>query len=337
MALTEAFLGTRAQKAFIATKAIVVIVMVAITFRLVEDNANLTDAKAKTIPCYLAIFAFAELYELLMAWDALKARNTIQLGGILIFHAAMIVFGALQAFEAAHSLGNINQTVNVWHKIRAFTIVVPIIIAVSLLVMIWFARALYFEFGWAIFHIVGANPAMKTMYQYYQVMVCLLKFDFFCFIGVTMQMTIVVLSNNTAEFGLTIAAIPVVLILLSLCGMAVRREIKWMMSVSLVLMLAAETYFLYKLVRFYEPSSKAQYESTRIVLTFFTVVAFLLLFITFGIGLRCFADFDKGLLYSKMHTVDTRPSFKQSASGPISQRQSSYVGGAPLQPRMSIE
>jgi hypothetical protein len=73
------------------------------------------------------------------------------------------------------------------------------------------------------------SVASPAMYQYYQVMVCLLKFDFFCFVGVTMQMLIVVLSRNGTEFGLTICAIPVVLVLLSLCGLAVKKEIKWCM------------------------------------------------------------------------------------------------------------
>lgn len=73
-----------------------------------------------------------------------------------------------------------------------------------------FERAFVTEIGisWAIFHVVGANPAMKStylrcrslqeikleanqkriaMYQFYQIMICLLKFDFFCFIGVTSQ------------------------------------------------------------------------------------------------------------------------------------------------------
>ena len=40
-------------------------------------------------------------------------------------------------------------------------------------------------------------------------------------------MLILVLAENEAEFGVTIAAIPVVLILLILCGIAVQREIKW--------------------------------------------------------------------------------------------------------------
>jgi len=41
------------------------------------------------------------------------------------------------------------------------------------------------------------------------------------------QLLILVIDPNTAEFGLTIAAIPIVLILLSGCGIALKREIKW--------------------------------------------------------------------------------------------------------------
>ena len=41
------------------------------------------------------------------------------------------------------------------------------------------------------------------------------------------QLLIVVLQTDSAEFGLTIAAIPVVLFLLIGAGIAVQREIKW--------------------------------------------------------------------------------------------------------------
>lgn len=40
------------------------------------------------------------------------------------------------------------------------------------------------------------------------------------------QLLIVVLQRNSAEFGVTVAAIPIVLILLILCGLAVQREVK---------------------------------------------------------------------------------------------------------------
>ncbi|KAG6849574.1 hypothetical protein H0H93_007277 [Arthromyces matolae] len=148
-----------------------------------------------------------------------------------------------------------------------------------------------------------------------------------------MQLLIVVLQKNSAEFGVTIAAIPVVLALLILCGVALQKEIKWIMSISLVMMLAALSY-LYKLVRFYEPSSRAQYETTRATLTTFTIVAFLLLFATFAVGIRCFADFDKGLMSAKVNATPVRPKLSEPA---MSQRQSSYTAGAPVAPRISIE
>ena len=58
----------------------------------------------------------------------------------------------------------------------------------------------------------------------------------------SLQLLTVVLDIHSAEFGVTIAAIPVVLMLLACAGLAVQREIKWLMSISLFLMLAAETY-----------------------------------------------------------------------------------------------
>ena len=41
------------------------------------------------------------------------------------------------------------------------------------------------------------------------------------------KMLILVLPSDSAEFGLTIAAIPIVFVLLILAGLAVKKEIKW--------------------------------------------------------------------------------------------------------------
>ena len=106
------------------------------------------------------------------------------------------------------------------------------------------------------------------------------------------------------------------------------------------------------------------------------IVAFLLLFATFAVGLRCFADFDKGLLSSKLHGQSYSPvatgfskadlfgdyfyfpshiplfssavtGSKTSYSSPLpspgehtnssNMRQSSYNAGSQLGPRISIE
>ncbi|KAL0946917.1 hypothetical protein HGRIS_013078 [Hohenbuehelia grisea] len=371
----EPMMATRAQKAFILTiciQAVVVLVMVAITFRLVAVEVDL-DNGYKTLPCFLALFALAEIFELGMAFDALRLRNIIQLIGILIFHMGLMVFAAIQVHQTRSALvfGSNCETAwnpitcdgpgSLWRRVEPYTIVAPCVIAGAWVVMILCTRALYAEFGWAIFHIVGANPKMKTMYQWYQIMICLLKFDFFCFIGVTMQLLIIVLQRNSAEFGVTVAAIPVVLVLLAGCGYAVMREIKWLMTTSLVIMLAAMSYckrnllmnqpvlttahhllsiVIYKLVRFYQPASRDQYATTRASLTIFTLAAFLILFASFVVGLRCFSDFDRGLRDSKMHTASPRPKYQQSANsspdmGQLGQNAS--YPGSPLGPRISIE
>lgn len=349
--MPEVLLSTRAQKAFIGTillQAVVVLVMVGIVFGLVNKaNVDWSQPRYKTLPCYLSLFALAEIFEILMAFDALRLRNVIQLIGIISFHAGMLVMGSLQIHETHTALVTNSSPTDyingegpgtLWNKVFPFLVVVPVIIGVTWLALAWTFMKLYHEFGWAIFHVVGANPAMKKMYQFYQILICLLKFDFFAFTGVTMQLLIVVLQKNSAEFGLTVAAIPVVLALLALSGIAVQREIKWIMSIALVVMLAAQTYFIYKLVRFYEPSSDYAYLSTRATLTVFTISASLLLFATFGIGCKCFHDFGRGLEKSKMHDVTAGARHSSMIMlGEKGSRQASYKAGEPLTERISIE
>ncbi|KIY50873.1 hypothetical protein FISHEDRAFT_71184 [Fistulina hepatica ATCC 64428] len=360
----EPLLATNAQRAFVSLltfQGIVVLVMIAITFRLVDVNEVSFSGGLKTLPCYLALFAFAEIFEVYMAFDALRLRNVIQLIGILLFHLALVVMAALQVEQTHTALvtssasdcatnfvkATCDGSGSLWAEVKPYLIVVPCVIGAAWFGMVLCFKYLYAEFGWAIFHVVGANPKMKSMYQWYQIMICLLKFDFFFFVGVTMQLLILVLSRNSAEFGVTIAAIPVVLILLFLCGLAVQREIKWIMATSEVLMLAAMTY-LYKLVRFFEPSSRAEYATTRDTLTTFTVVAFLLLFLTFGVGIRCFSDFDRGLQASKVHGGSYNPinatvkleifgKGKESSADMEQRHSSNYVGGSQLATKISIE
>jgi len=220
-----------------------------------------------------------------------------------------------------------------WSRVLPFLIVSPCVIAASWALMCYFVKELYAEFGWAIFHVVGANPKMKEMYRSYQILLCLLKFDFFSFTGVTMQLLIVVLQRSSAEFGLTIAAIPVVFVLIILCRIAAQREIRWIMIMSLVLMLASLVYFIYKLVRFYEPASSQEYVSTRATLTVFTIIAFLLVSASFVIGLKCYLDFDRGLLESKVNNVSRH---SRRTSSKVENMQE-YQAGMPLTHRISIE
>ncbi|TFK42600.1 hypothetical protein BDQ12DRAFT_283780 [Crucibulum laeve] len=158
----EPFLSTRPQRAFIITvtiQAIVVLVMVGITFRLVDLQVSLSSTRYKTLPCYLALFALAELFELFMAFDALRMRNIIQLMGILIFHVALMVFAALQVHQTKTALVtqegcdrsvsyvNCDGPGTLWRRIEPFLIVAPCVIAGSWLMLLFWIKQLYAEFG----------------------------------------------------------------------------------------------------------------------------------------------------------------------------------------------
>jgi len=100
-------MSTNAQRTFLLTilvQAVIVLSMVAVAFGLVESAVDTSDPRYKTLPCYLALFGLAELFELVISVDALRLRNVMQLVAILIFHVALIIFSVVQIHETQNSL-----------------------------------------------------------------------------------------------------------------------------------------------------------------------------------------------------------------------------------------
>lgn len=152
------------------------------------DSADTnTTAQYKTIPTFLTLFIFGFLYELLLVWDALRLKNTIQIIGICIANLALLVYTAIQIDqieEAITDLGQYNGLKGgytdtdgtvvsardaLWDRVQPFLIAIPIVLAIGTVILSWIAWKLYQVFAWDILKQIGADYRMKKRFLYYQV------------------------------------------------------------------------------------------------------------------------------------------------------------------------
>lgn len=111
----------------------------------------------------------------------------------------------------------------------------------------------------------------------------------------------VVLDDKDVEFDLTVAAIPVTVIVLFMAGFWTRRESILGMIFTIILYFGGSAYFLFKLVRMYDNSTPAgairvaRYLPARRGLTTFAIMTLLLLVATIINAVWCTLNFDKGL------------------------------------------
>ena len=148
--------------------------------------------------------------------------------GLCLFNLALLLYAAVQqeqiqdAVRALQEKNSIEPSV--WPDVKPFLIAIPCIIAVGTVLLSVVAWKLYDEFAWTIYKHISADLRMKRRYLTFQIYIALLKFDFFLFIGFTIQFVVVVVNRSDVEFWLTIAAIPVTVLILIMAGIFTRRE-----------------------------------------------------------------------------------------------------------------
>jgi len=142
--------------------------------------------------------------------------------------------------------------------VQAFLIAVPCVIAVAAAILFLITWKLFQEFGWSIYKQIGASVQMRQRFLIYQIFVALLKFDFFfctslsssnsdlSVLGFEIQFLVIIISITDAEFGITIAAIPITIVILIFCAWSVRHESFVGMITTIFCFLGGLAYFLFK-------------------------------------------------------------------------------------------
>ncbi|KAI1806990.1 hypothetical protein F4811DRAFT_567521 [Daldinia bambusicola] len=298
-----------------AVQAIVVIVFEAYAFAQFQTGlrhmngvsdwgsaANMEDglAQIKTIPTFLGLLILGFLYDVLLAWDALRLKNTIQVIGLCIANLALLIYSALQIDQINVAIVMLKgyhafDDPNVWEEVQGVLIAMPCIIALSSVALSFIAWKLYQEFAWDILKHIGADYRMKKRFLHYQIYIALLKFDFFFFVGFTIQFLVVVGGKTSTEFALTAAAIPITIAILLCAALFTRREWKIGMIIIIILYLGGLTYFIYKLERIFDPYEYKYYLPVRKSLTTFAVLTIVLIILTIVNALVCMFNFGAGL------------------------------------------
>jgi hypothetical protein len=197
------------------------------TFQLDLKSDAKTQTQARTIPTFLTLYIFGFVYQLVLVWDALRLKNTIQIIGLVAYNVGLLIYGSVQmsqiksAVLSLHSLGDID--LDIWYHTKPFLIAIPCIIAFGTCLLSVVAWKLYDEFAWTIYKHISADLRLKRRYLTFQVYIALLKFDFFFFLGFTVQFVVIVYNTNL-EFSLTIAAIPVTILILFAAAWFTRKE-----------------------------------------------------------------------------------------------------------------
>lgn len=168
-------------------------------------------------------------------------------GGRRIFNALFLLYAVIQineirdAMASAESVGGVSNI-----PINVLTTIIPIVISVAEIAYIGLGWKIYNEFGWKVYKFLGADRRIKKMYADYQIYECLVKFDVFFWAGFSVQFIWLVLQENDWEYYVTVAALPLSIVLLVEGHLAARHEHKWMMATFMSGCVGAMIYFIYK-------------------------------------------------------------------------------------------
>jgi hypothetical protein len=307
----------------------------------VQDGIEDSPVRSEylTIPTFLTLFIFGFLYELVIVWDALRLKNTIQVIGVCIANLALVVYTGIQVDSIQTAvktlseegvLESITSVDEVWQDVRPFLVTIPAILALGTIVLSLISWKLYQEFAWDILKNIGADYRMKRRFLHYQIYIALLKFDFFFFLGFIVQFVVIVASTQDIEFVLTIVSIPICIIILLTAAFFTRRENRFGMIAIIFLYFGGLSYFIFKLARMYQEAYEENYIAARRSLTAFAVITILLILLTISNAIVCMYHFNKGL---KAHLLAPTRNEEKADLNSISLQDAK----APAPSRMTID
>jgi hypothetical protein len=136
-------------------------------------NGSGGGSEVRSIPTYLSLLIFGFIYQLVLVYDALANKNTIQVIGLCLMNLGILVYTAIQIDQikdATNALVTKNFINSVyWDEVQPYLIALPCIIALGSVLLSFIAWKLYDEFAWTIYKQISADLRLKRRYLVFQV------------------------------------------------------------------------------------------------------------------------------------------------------------------------
>ena len=132
---------------------------------------NEERSASRTIPTYLSLLIFGLVYQLVLVYDALRLKNTIQIIGLCLYNVGILVYTSNQTDQIHDAVINLQGSLDAgfWNRVKPFLIAVPCVVALGTVLMSGIAYKLYEEFAWTIYKHISADVKLKRRYLVYQV------------------------------------------------------------------------------------------------------------------------------------------------------------------------
>ncbi|KAG2208531.1 hypothetical protein INT47_010227 [Mucor saturninus] len=355
---------TRAIFCVITLQAILATTFEAVIFAFHANEINLIDslhlsvddtvsmatsfANARSLLVYFILFILAQVFTVILVVDAIYQRNTIQLIALVAFELGMSAYSIIQ-FHQSSTLIDTDKTAhytskatlamshlgNAYHSSQWAEITQICVMIISTIIFIFLAYKLYLEFGWHIYKKIGADLAMRDRYKMYQIFMMLLKFDFFFFLGFSVQylaLLIVAWWPDSSSKGLEseivreliehiVLSCVVSITMLVSAYWGLRREKKIHMFIFLTLCIASMAYYIYMLIQIAKDPER--FLGSKAFLTFFLCVDMVLILASVPIAIICLRNFNLGLMNHISHATASATSAHSMAPLGIEKSNSS--------------
>lgn len=266
-----------------------------------------SDSRYMEMSIFLALFIFAGVYQVVVTIIAQHTKNMLLFSLLCLFYATMVVYTGIQYDEMASNLNMMDSAA--WRAAAKGTNIAAIgvlgITFVLQVVMIYFV--LNRSVQWFKFKKIGASIAIKRMYTVFQIHRSLLIFDFFFFLGFTVQFIVIMVSDKTSkEFILTCCMLPLTLVVLFLADFAATRELLWLSVVTLCCLCGGVVYVLFKTIRLFTKYTSAYnvdlergaYFPGRTSMVMFAAITLFFLLVTMAFEAWLVWNYNNGLLLS---------------------------------------